>query len=507
MSTPVNDDVQLLLDVRGLRKSYGAVHALRGADFELRSGEVMALLGENGTGKSTLVKTLGGLQTRDAGTIRIDGRDVDVTTPAKSREAGIAVVTQELSLIPGLTAAENVFLGSGLRGPWNQGRLQRLARPHLEEVGLSAARRRVPVRELSVAERQLIEIARVLGRDARVLIFDEPTAALSDVEIERVLQLVRDLVRDGRGAVYVTHRLGEVFALADRATIMRDGASQPPVNTADVDIDGVIQRMLGRSLTTMFPARAESFGPPTLELRGVRTAGVLDPLDLTVRRGEIVGLAGQIGSGAEQVLQAIAGVAPDGHTGEIVLDGEPIAARNIRETTAAGIAYCSADRKRDGIFERRSVRDNLTAPALDDVTPLGWYSPGRADRLASELADKFQIAAGKTHTAVGALSGGNQQKVALGKWMAIRPRVLMVAEPTRGVDIGARAEIYTHLRQLAAEGLTIVFVSSDLPEVLGVADTVLTFYRGRLVRRVAASGLREEDLMADVTHGPREVAA
>lgn len=495
----------LLLHATGLKKAYGAVHALRDANFELRRGEVMAFLGENGSGKSTLVKILGGLVHRDAGTVLINGAEVDISTAAKSRDAGIAVVTQEFSLIPGLTAAENVFLGSGLLGAWSQSRLQRLARPLLEEVALPQRKRDRPVRELSVAERQLVEIARVLSRNAEILIFDEPTAALSDIEIERILALVRSLVAGGRGAIYVTHRLNEVFALADRVTIMRDGVSQPPFKTSDADVDGVIERMLGRALTTMFPGRAERFGHPLLTLSGVLTDGLQEPVDLIVREGEIVGFAGQIGSGAASLLQAIAGVTPS-RQGGVFLGDRAIGGRNIHEATSLGIAYCSADRKRDGIFERRAVRDNLTAPALDDVTPRGWYSRSRADHLAWQISEKFQIAGGKTTAAVGTLSGGNQQKVALGKWLSISPRVLLIEEPTRGVDVGARAEIYFHLRKLADEGLAIVFVSSDLPEVAGLSDTVVTFYRGRVIRHADARTLREEDLMADVIHGERKVS-
>ncbi|MBS1677878.1 MAG: sugar ABC transporter ATP-binding protein [Actinobacteria bacterium] len=493
-----------LVEVAGLKKSYGAVQALRGADFEVRAGEVMALLGENGSGKSTLVKVLSGLVARDEGTVRINGAELDLSTPAASREAGVATVTQEFSLVGQLNAAENVFLGSGLRGSWNQARLQRRAAPFLDSVGLGTAERRKPVGELSVGERQLIEVARVLARDARILIFDEPTAALSDVEIARILDLVRRLAADGRSIVYVTHRLGEVFEIGDRATVMRDGQSQEPIEVADTDVRGLITRMLGRELTTIYPDRAERIGPPLLNAVEVTAPGLREPVDLTVGEGEIVGLAGQLGSGAGSLLEGIAGLS-GAAGGRLEVDGRPVPNRGLAQAIKAGIAYCSPDRKRDGIFELRSVADNLTAPSLRRVTPLGWFSPGRSRRLAGELAARFAIQARRLDADTGTLSGGNQQKVAVGKWIGIEPRVLLVEEPTRGVDVGARAEIYGHLRELADEGMGIVFASSDLAEVAGLADTVVTFYRGRVVRSAPAVELPQAELMADVTHGP-EVA-
>lgn len=490
-----------LIRATGVNKRYGALQALNDVSFELNAGEVMALLGENGAGKSTLIKVLAGLTSLDSGTIEIDGVCVDVSSPSKARRAGIAMVTQEMSLIPTLTAAENVFQGSDVSGSWKPSRLDRLAAPHLDLVGLPEASRRVPVEELSVAERQLIEIARVLARDAKILIFDEPTAALADTEIERVMSVVRELATQGKGVVYVTHRLGEVLELAQRATVMRDGQSLDPVSTERMDVDDIVEAMLGRKLEAVFPPRPGEFGDMRLAVDRLAVDGMLDPFSLSVRAGEIVGLAGQLGSGAPQILRALAGI-ESWSSGDVFLDGHLASYRGVAGAISTGIAYCSDDRKRDGTFERESVALNFVAPAFDAVTPKGWLSRKRVAVRSTASAQMFSFPTNRIEQSVGTFSGGNQQKVALGKWVSINPRVLLVEEPTRGVDVGARAEIYQNLRKAALGGLAIIFTSSDLPEVLGLADTVVTFYRGRTVRTAAASELTEEQTLIDLTHGP-----
>src|SRR5712691_4535529 len=299
-----------LLNVTQVSRRFGAIHALREVGFELRAGEVMALLGENGAGKSTLVKILAGLIQPDSVTITIDAETVELRTPARSLAAGIAVVQQELSLVPTLSVAENVFLGGrGFPGPWTRSRLVRAARPFLEQVGLPSLDPATVVETLSVAYRQRVEIARLIAREARILILDEPTAALSDVEIERVKAVVRSLADQGHAVIYVTHRLGEVFEIADRVTVFRNGASQPPVAVSNLTMDSLIERILGRSLQAMFPPKALAFGEPTLVVEDLETDGLVDPVGLEVRAGEIVGLGGQLGSGAERLLRALAGSA------------------------------------------------------------------------------------------------------------------------------------------------------------------------------------------------------
>jgi ribose transport system ATP-binding protein len=498
------DDAAPLLRITGLSKAYGSIQALDAIEFELRRGEVMALVGENGAGKSTLVKILAGLVRPDRGEIHLAGSPVG--TGSALRHAGIAVVQQELSLVPTLSAAENVFLGHpDARLLQTPASLVRRARPHLEQVGLGHVDPAVTTSDLVVAEQQLVEVARLLARDARILILDEPTAALSDAEIARVKQVVRALVAEHRSVIYITHRLGEVFELAERVTVFRNGRSQAPVAVSSIGPDDLVERMLGRPLENLFPPRRGTPGEAVVAVRGLVGPGLIEPVHLEARAGEIVGLAGQVGSGASVLLQLMAGARP-AHAGEIVLDGRPRRISSPRMAKAAGVAYCSGDRKLDGLFGIRSVSENLSAPALDRVSVAGFLIPRRERLLAGTLADFFQLDRRRLSSRAFALSGGNQQKVALGKWLGIEPRVLLVDEPTRGVDVGARAEIYGHLRRLADEGLAIVFASSDTQEVLGLADTVISFYRGVEVARYDRAGIDDARLIRDITHPDLEAS-
>ena len=487
--------------VRRLSKRYGSVQALAEIDFELRPGEVMALLGENGAGKSTLVKVISGLVEPDSGTIEVDGKRSSLFPSARSQAAGVAVVHQEYSSVPTMTVAENLVLGqSGVPALWWPPRLNSRARQLLGTVGLDYLDPGTTVDRLSVAEMQLLEIARLLVRDARILIFDEPTAALADREIERVLAVIRRLAGEGRSIIYVTHRLPEVFRIADRVTVFRNGRSLPAVPTSELDVDRVIAMMLGRDLETMFPPRGNvSDEEPLLRVDGLLADGLSEPVSFTVRPGEIVGLTGQLGSGASNVVEALAGMrAPQ--AGRVFLDGKEMSLRSRAATLQRGIAYCSADRKRDGIFAERPIRENLSSPWIRAVSPGGFISPRRERDRASDIAARFAIDVKRMGSAVGTLSGGNQQKVAVGKWLGAAPRVMLLEEPTRGVDIGARAEIYQRLRDLCAAGLGIVVSSSDTAEILGLSDTIATFYRGRLTGMRPQAEWTEDALVREVMH-------
>lgn len=487
----------LVLQMRGISLSFGAVRALEDAEFELRRNEVMALVGENGAGKSSLVKILAGIHKPDRGTIELAGQTYSDMAGVRGP---VAVVQQELSLIPTMSAAENVFLGHPSRSQMQSRRkLVRESQPFLAQAGLPDLDPATPAGSLSVAERQLVEVARLVARDAQVLIFDEPTAALADNEIERVKAVVRDLSSDARGIIYVTHRLDEVFDLSDRITVFRNGKSQAPVDTASLDTAGLIERMLGRRLSDMFPPRSAGFREEVLEVDELLTEGLREPVSLAVRRGEIVGLAGQMGSGTTPFLQALAG-ARRLDQGEIRVEGSRLASRRPRDAIRAGIAYCSGDRKHDGLFMVRSIQENLSSPALGRLTQHGWLGRGRERKIATELAQFFQVDTQRLPHLAGTLSGGNQQKVALGKWIGAKPSVLLVEEPTRGVDVGARAEIYAHLRRLADDGMAVVFASSDITEVLGLADTVATFYHGRLISTKPVDQTDAAAVLREVTH-------
>jgi ABC-type sugar transport system ATPase subunit len=369
----------------------------------------------------------------------------------------------------------------------------------LAAVGLDHLDPTTPVERLSVAEVQLVEIARLLARDARILIFDEPTAALADREIERVLAVIKRLSGEGRSIIYVTHRLPEVFRIADRVTVFRNGRSLAPRPVSDLDVDAVITMMLGRELQTMFPEPGDPSGEPLLEVEGLKARGLIEPVSFRVRPREIVGLTGQLGSGANAVVMTLAGVTPPS-AGAVRLAGEVVSLHDRVAALALGLAYCSADRKRDGIFAERSIRENLSSPWLGSVSVRGWISRRRERDQAEAVARRFAIDAGRLSTPVRALSGGNQQKIAVGKWLGAEPRIMLLEEPTRGVDVGARAEIYKRLRGLCQTGMGIVVASSDSAEILGLSDTIATFYRGRMTRLRPRCEWTEDTLVREVMH-------
>lgn len=498
-----------VLRMRKISKAYGAVNALVDADFELRAGEIMALLGENGAGKSTLVKTLSGLVVPDSGTISIAGRRVELRSSADAQSAGIAVVQQEYSAVPSLTVAENLALGDRSRSWWWSKRSLRAGvREVLDRVGLDHVSPDRSVSTLSVAETQLLELARILMRDAQILILDEPTAALSDREIERILKVMRDLANDGHSIIYVTHRLDEVFRLADRVTIFKDGQSRPPLPVSELSHEKIVTMMLGRRMSSMFPDRPAEVASDRVRLAidELMIDGLAEPVSLDVRKGEIIGLTGQLGSGASSLVRALAGIAPP-TSGSVRLDGVAVNLHGRGRGIEQRIAYCSDDRKKDGIFPGVPVLANLSAPWLRSISRFAWIDRVSERGKATDIARAFSFDPRRLQADVETLSGGNQQKIVLGRWAGADPQLLLVEEPTRGVDVGARAEIYAKLRMLSGQGTSIVVYSSDSTEILGLCDTILAFYRGRVTRRGAAAGWDEQTLMAATLHDGGEEAA
>lgn len=490
-----------LLAVEGISKHFGGIQALSHVTLDIQAGEVLAICGENGAGKSTLVKILMGIYQSDTGSIFSEGKEVKVRSPADGQALGIALVSQELSLAPDLSVADNIWLGSS-RVPLFHRReaLRRRAADTMAMLGFGGHFIDRQVASLSLAERQLVEIARNLCRDARVLILDEPTAMLSDGEIERTFAAIRRLRSQGTAIVYITHRLGEVFSICDRATVLRNGQVVGSAPTGDLSRERLVEMMIGRKLENVYPASRREFAEPLLAVRALRIPGVVDDVALTVRRGEIVGIAGQIGSGAADVIRALAGLVPDS-AGAVEIGGKRIALGSRSRMLAAGIAFISEDRGAEGLFLKREVRENLVASRYGEFSRAGvihWRKLTEgARRLASRVGIDFRRLLHKAED----LSGGNQQKIAFGRCVdPPKSGLVLMNEPTRGVDVGARTDIYTIMRGFCEQGFGLLMHSTDLEELLGMSDVVLTLYRGRLVGRYDRDRVDLQRVLADITH-------
>jgi ribose transport system ATP-binding protein/rhamnose transport system ATP-binding protein len=485
-----------VVSLRDAAKSYGPIKALHGVTLELRAGEVMCLAGENGAGKSTLIKILTGAIRRDGGEYRIDGKDVGSPSPAAAREAGIGVVYQELSLLPDLSVAENLLMGQlpAVRGVTRPAELRRRARTMLERVGLDWLDPETEVATLSLAVRQLVEIAKVLGANPRVLIFDEPTTALSESETKALLARIHALRDEGHAIMYVSHHLEEMFEIGDRVTILRDGGLVTCKPMAEFDHDSLIASMVGRKIESLYPASNRTIGEQRLRVRGLQPIGSEDPIDFQVRAGEIVGIAGLLGSGRSELLRAIFGADPV-KAGHIEVDGQKVRPGDPRRAVQAGMGLLTEDRKQLGLLLELSIRENASLAHLDEISRF-WIVDKRRERgIVDQYLGGLRLRAASWEQPVSSLSGGNQQKVLLARWLATKAKVLMFDEPTKGVDVGAKAEIYKVIGDLAAEGLGVVVVSSYLPEVLGLADRVLVMREGTVAGELPAAGATEEDVL------------
>ncbi|CCV07534.1 putative ABC transporter ATP-binding protein [Mesorhizobium metallidurans STM 2683] len=487
-----------MLEISGLSKSYGPVHALSDVTFSVEPGKVTALLGENGAGKSTLVKILSGLVTPTAGAIRVNGAPVDLSSPERASRSGVAVVQQEISVLPNLSVAENFMLTQPSR--WlRRGSAPALCAPYLNRLGLGHVDPGTAVGELTIGERQLVEIARMLSQDARVLVLDEPTAALADSDIELVHKAVLRLASEGNVVLYITHRLNELDEICDAAVILRNGRLADQFETKDASMTRIVHAMIGRELDELYPntpARGTVLPAPVVRLNDVVTGGLASPVGLELRPGEIVAVCGQLGSGFVEPLRAIADVSP--------LSGGAI---EFQRTTAlsakaeTGVAYCSDDRQLDGFFRDLPVWESMSAPGLAQSGLWGLVRPSRLRQSVDAIAERMTILPAYRERPVHALSGGNAQKVSIGKWLSSNPRILLLEEPTRGVDVGARAEIYRLLRALTDDGLAILFASTDLDEVLGFGERVLVFHDNRLVHQAPSAQLTRDQLATWITHG------
>lgn len=494
----------------GIAKSYPGVQALQDVSLTLEQGQVLALLGENGAGKSTLLKILSGAQLPDAGRISIDGRPVAIQSPQHAQELGIITIYQEFNLIPSLSIAENVLLGAEpLRfGFVDWGAMRARAREIIAEVGLDLDPNRL-VSDLSVAEQQMVEIARALSLDSRVIIMDEPTSALSETETAKLFEIVAGLKARGIGIIFVTHRLEEVMQIADAATVLRDGQMVGSAPIAELSVEKIIEMMVGREVERLFAHRERvEIGAPVLEVRGLSSTG--DPMDLhateltdvslTVHRGEILGLAGLVGAGRTELARAVFG-ADKYNSGEVLVDGAPIHPRSPKDAIEAGIGLVPEDRKQQALFLQLAVRNNLSIAAIDRVTRWGFVDARAEDEMIGRYGGRMSIKMASPEQQVDNLSGGNQQKVVLARWMALEPKILIVDEPTRGIDVAAKAEVHQLLFELAQTGIGILVISSELPEIMTVSDRIITMREGRVTGEVPAEGASEEHLMTLMSLG------
>jgi rhamnose transport system ATP-binding protein len=497
-----------VLELRHAAKSFGPVKALIDGSVELHAGEVHALLGENGAGKSTLVKILAGVHQPDSGEMLVNGEEIALHGPAAARAAGIAVIYQEPMLFPDLTVAENIFMG---RQPVRAGRridrgaMNRDATEIFTQLGVVLDPTR-PARGLSVADQQIVEIAKALSLNASVLIMDEPTAALSNVEVERLFRVITTLRGRGAAIMFISHRLEEVFAICQQVTIMRDGKFVLTAPAKELDVDTIIRSMIGRDLGEMYQKTGTVPGEVVLAVDQLSRESVFHDVSFSVRRGEVVALAGLVGAGRTEVARAVFGI--DRRTsgtvrllGKALPNGEPAAAM------AAGIAFVPEDRRQQGLVMDLAIDHNVALASLQRLSKTGLIFRSAERRLAVTWAERLQLKYGRLRDTVSTLSGGNQQKVVLGKWLARSPSLLIIDEPTRGIDVGTKAEVHRIIDQLAAQGMAVLMISSELPEVLGVADRILVIHEGRLTGEFAREDATEDKIMRAATGQVAKAAA
>jgi len=488
----------LLISCEGITKVYAGVRALAGVSFDLRAGEVHALVGENGAGKSTLIKVMTGAVAPDAGTLSVAGRPVPRISPAMARDLGIAAIYQQPSLFPHLTVAENIAFALEPGAVWRRidwARRRRDAVDLLQRAGAHLDPDRL-VDSLSMPEQQLVEIAKAVGSHARMLIMDEPTASLNETEVERLFQVVARLRSEKVGIIYISHRLEEILAIADRVTVLRDGQTVATHPREGLQRSTLINLMIGREVAAIFPKRASAPGPVALELRHVfcRAAGVQD-VSLSVRSGEILGLAGLVGSGRTQLAETLFGLTP-ADAGEVLVDGRHVRVQSPARAIEMGIGYLPEDRHRHGVVPEMAVTDNISLASLGAVSRAGVIEGARERRQAQRYVGQLRIKTSSVDALVESLSGGNQQKVALARWLAIGPKVLILDEPTQGVDIGSKAEIHSLIQDLAGRGLAVLMISSELPEILGMSDRIAVMRAGTVAGVLSREDATQERVLA-----------
>jgi len=484
-----------LLEMKGIRKSYYGVEVLHGVDFTLRKGSVHALMGENGAGKSTLVKVIAGIHRCEAGEILIDGNPVTIESPSKARELGISMIHQELSPVLEMSVAENIFLG---REPDRMGFLdyKQLYR-QTEEL---LAKLKIPIspktkmKSLRIADQQMVEIAKAISQNAKIVIMDEPTSAITDREVDSLFQMIADLKAHGTGIIYISHKLEEILRISDEISVLRDGANVNTWHANEVDNETIIRSMVGREIKEQFPKTKVPITDTILEVKNLSRAGQYEDISFSLRRGEILGFVGLVGSGRTELMHSLFGLSrPD--SGQIFLDGKEISFKRPRDAISAGIAYVTEDRKGEGLVMPMSVRHNITLPTLNWLERKGILSRRREDQVVDERIKALEIKLNSPKQLVKSLSGGNQQKVVLAKWMIASPRIIIFDEPTRGIDVGAKAEIYRIMCDYVSQGNAIIMVSSEMPEAMGMSDRIVILSNHRQSGEMERSDFSQEGIV------------
>ena len=498
---------ETIISMQGICKSFYGVKVLDNVHFELRAGEVMALLGENGAGKSTLMKILSGVYTRDEGTIEIFGREYGDLSPKQAQQLGVAIIHQELNMCPHLTVAENMFLGrEKMRGFLVDKRaMEAEAKRYLDDLHMDISPSQV-VGELPVSKQQIIEIAKALSLNAKVIIMDEPTSALTAKEIDELFRIIKKLRADGHGIVYISHRLEELQHIVDRVTIMRDGQYITSMNFADTTLNEIITYMVGREIREKFPRVECEKGRKIFEVRNLNAGRLVRDVSFSVYEGEIVGFAGLMGAGRTETTRAIFGVDPK-ESGEILLDGKSLTIQSPIDAIEAGVVLVPEDRKKYGLCTKLPIRENIALPNLDLLCGAGIVDRKKEDAMCEKTVAELHVKTFNIEVEAGGLSGGNQQKVVVGKWLARNSRVVICDEPTRGIDVAAKVEIYNLMNKLKQQGIAVVFVSSEMPEVMGIADRILVMCDGRITGEVMARETTQTEILTLATRFENKLAA
>jgi D-xylose transport system ATP-binding protein len=497
-----------ILEMRNITKEFPGVKALDGVTFDLYAGEFHSLVGENGAGKSTLMKILSGVYPYGTygGDIVVEGAVKQFRTVRDAENAGIAIIFQELSLVKELTVAENIFLGRAPSkfGVINWSELYTKATKLLQDLNLPI-NPKTPVGNLGIGSQQLVEIAKALSQNAKILVLDEPTAALTESEVETLFDILRKLKARGVGMIYISHKLGEVFAMSERISVLRDGRTVGTDEAKDLTVEKVIAKMVGREVGDIFPSSQHEFGETILEIKNLTAyetetnKKLVDNVSFSVRRGEVLGISGLMGAGRSELLMSIFGAHLGRNSGEIYVEGKPVSINSPAEAIKSGIGFVTEDRKRFGLILDQTILDNMTLAGLKQISGAFLTNRTRESVAAKQSMQDLRVKANSPTTVTGTLSGGNQQKVVLGKWLLTKPKVLFLDEPTRGIDVGAKQEIYANINRLAKQGLAIVMVSSELPEVIGLSDRILVLHEGKLTGEFSKNEATPERVMAAAT--------